>query len=83
MQAFRYEVPDPQTARLILNLLADYDKFQLDNNVKPDYCNVGGLEWQIDLGDGLEWMDWWNIDGDDIKRALTLEEEQFEGKDPE
>jgi hypothetical protein len=26
------------------SVLADYDQFQLDNNIKPDYCNVGGLQ---------------------------------------
>lgn len=25
-------------------ILADYDNFQFENKIKPDYCNVGGLE---------------------------------------
>lgn len=41
-------------AKLLLNALADYDKFQLAHRIKPDYSNTGGLE--IDRGDG--WEDW-------------------------
>lgn len=38
----------------IMNILADYDWFQLNNNIKPDYCNAGGLSM---FEDG-EWIDW-------------------------
>ena len=31
-------------AKLILAALAEYDNFQLENRIKPDYSNAGGLE---------------------------------------
>lgn len=39
-----------------LDALASYDAFQFENNIKPDYCNVGGL---MMLEDG-EWVDWYD-----------------------
>lgn len=56
MKAFEIDVPDLATADLLLDVLADYDRFQFENNVKPDYCNAGGL---MMLEDG-EWVDWFD-----------------------
>lgn len=44
MQPFHVPVSSLREARLILRTLADYDAFQFENRVKPDYCNAGGLE---------------------------------------
>lgn len=45
-------------AAWMLYTLANYDRFQYDNNVKPDYSNAGGLQiWDKDLND---WCDWYN-----------------------
>ena len=54
MEAFYVPVETLAQAKWLLQVLADYDAFQLENNVKPDYCNVGGL--QV-LEDGI-WTDW-------------------------
>ncbi|MEA7581151.1 hypothetical protein ONJ87_28130, partial [Salmonella enterica subsp. enterica serovar Anatum] len=36
----------------VMDALADYDAFQYDNNIKPDYCNANGLEmWDESLTD--------------------------------
>lgn len=62
MKAFEIEVKNLVEAKLLLTALADYDQFQLDNNIKPDYSNMGGLVvWE----DG-EWVDWENEEGRDI-----------------
>ena len=43
--------------------LADYDLFQFDNNIKPDYCNAGGLE----VFEEEEWSTWYDEEtGNDI-----------------
>jgi hypothetical protein len=44
MKPFRVSVPDVATGRLINTVLANYDRFQLENKVKPDYCNAQGIE---------------------------------------
>jgi hypothetical protein len=41
----------------LLTVLAAYDRFQLDHRIKPDYCNVGGLQ---QLDDDGEWTDWYD-----------------------
>lgn len=40
---FLVDVPDLDTAILLCDALANYDLFQFDNNIKPDYCNAGGI----------------------------------------
>lgn len=54
MKAFYRDVADLQQAVLLVEALADYDTFQLENGIKPDYCNIGGL---LTFEDG-EWVDW-------------------------
>lgn len=56
MKAFYVNVPGLAEASLILDTLGRYDAFQFENNVKPDYCNAGGLiEYDATAG---EWFDW-------------------------
>lgn len=62
MKPFFKEVPTLAAGKLLLDALADYDLFQLENNVKPDYSNAGGLQ---AIADG-EWVDWYDEDGYDI-----------------
>lgn len=57
MKPFRVDVPSVEAGVLIMDALAEYDKFQFENRVKPDYCNAGGLE--IFDADG-EWTDWYH-----------------------
>lgn len=43
-QIFYVPVPDAETGKLVMNALAQYDLFQFENKVKPDYANAQGLE---------------------------------------
>lgn len=65
MKAFERPVSSPQEAKKILELLADYDIFQFENKVKPDYSNSGGLQ----VFDGEDWVDWEDENGDNIDDA--------------
>ena len=70
MKAFHVTVYDLFQAKLLLDTLAKYDAFQFENNIKPDYSNVGGLQiWEDDLDpdeEGLKWCDWYDADGNDF-----------------
>lgn len=55
-ETFYVPVNTPEEGKKLLDTLAAYDAFQFQNNVKPDYCNVGGLQ-MFDEEDG-EWCDW-------------------------
>lgn len=55
----------------VMNMLADYDLYQLINHIKPDYSNASFLE-EYDEEEN-EWFDWMDELGDtasDILREL-------------
>ena len=70
MKSFNVPVANLVEARLLMNVLAEYDAFQFDNNIKPDYSNAGGLSVfdTTDKHDGPDgsWVDWYSEDGDEI-----------------
>lgn len=87
MKPFFIPVEGFVQAKLILEVLAQYDLFQLANRIKPDYSNAGGLQiWTDDAGEGKpgweEWDDYdqadpcatyGNIDDIDNERATELD----------
>lgn len=66
-------VDDLEQAKLIMNVLADYDIFQYENHIKPDYSNAGGLE-MFDEGEDY-WLDWHSEDGDSFDEWLEFQDE--------
>jgi len=52
-------------ARLVLKALAEYDLFQLANNIKPDYANAQGLV-QYEHHFTGAWNEWEDDDGNYI-----------------
>lgn len=69
MNPFYVKVRSSEEAQKIMEVLSDYDEFQYENNVKPDYCNAGGLE----VFEEGEWVDWVNEDGCDINEIMDIE----------
>lgn len=57
MNPFFITVLSIEEGERLLDVLAAYDQFQLDNNIKPDYCNVGGIQRYEKDEDKLEWFD--------------------------
>lgn len=51
---FYIPVESVEEGKKVMDLLAAYDMFQLQNNIKPNFCNVGGLQMLVDE----EWEDW-------------------------
>lgn len=55
-ETFYVPVETVEEGKKVMGVLAVYDLFQLQNNVKPDYVNAGGIEmWDEDE---KEWNDW-------------------------
>ena len=54
---FIVPVSSPEEGRKVLDILGAYDLFQLQHNVKPDFCNTGNIE----MWDEEEqaWVDWY------------------------
>jgi hypothetical protein len=66
MHAFYVPVESVKEAEKILTVLADYDVFQYYNKIKPDYCNVGGIEIYDANADGEGNPGWISWDDDEI-----------------
>jgi len=57
-EAFIVEVKDLNEAKLIFDTLANYDLFQFENKIKPDYCNSTVLEeWCEEENEWFSWCD--------------------------
>jgi len=69
MKAFTRAVATVSQGRMLEEAFALYDLFQLENRVKPDYCNAGGLEEYFE-GD---WTEWYSADGDTIVETVALD----------
>lgn len=53
---FYIPVKSVEEARKYMDILAAYDAFQYNHHIKPDYCNIGGLQvWDENEKD---WCDW-------------------------
>lgn len=59
-KAFHVMVDDFAQGEKICDLLALYDNFQFDNNIKPDFSNAQGIERYEDNGEGG--YGWYDID---------------------
>lgn len=69
MKPFHQTVPSVDAGILLLDALARYDQFQLENDIKPDYANVGGLE----VFEGGEWCEWSHQEtGDNIDEYMAV-----------
>ncbi len=62
MKPFHVSVSSFVHAKVLLDTLAQYDIFQYENKIKPDYSNVGGLMMLDEDG----WSDFYTEDGDQI-----------------
>lgn len=72
---FYVEVSSIEEAWKILNVLWDYDLFQYENNIKPDYINSSGVEYFDE--EENDWCEWYDEDGFDLKEHFkNLESEE-------
>lgn len=69
MASFYVDVSSVEEGVKIMNVLGAYDRFQFEHNIKPDYCNIGGLQHfvPVEVGsDQFEWEDWYIETEDDF-----------------
>jgi hypothetical protein len=69
MEPFHVPVRNVAQAKFVLKILADYDRFQFEKKVKPDYSNVAGLEVYFAGG----WQEWYDNDEHDIGTLMSEE----------
>ncbi len=68
MEDFKTEVDNPKEAKKILEILANYDIFQFERKIKPNYSNAAGLE----EFDGKEWSEWHDEEGNEINNTILF-----------
>jgi len=66
---FHVPVASVEEAVKIMNVLAEYDLFQLKHRIKPDYSNAGGLE----VFEDDEWCGWWDEETGEDDPEVWLE----------
>lgn len=67
---FEFPVPTVAAGVMLMDALAKYDLFQFENNIKPDYCNAGGLHmWAADID---QWVDWYDEETEEDDPAAWL-----------
>jgi superinfection exclusion protein gp17 len=59
---FEVGVESVAQAKFLTEVLANYDLFQFENRIKPDYSNTGGLS----VYEDGEWCDWEDENGRSI-----------------
>lgn len=62
-------VETAEEGKKVMDILAAYDLFQLENRIKPDFCNINGL--QVFNETEQVWEDWY----------LETDDEYFENVD--
>ncbi len=70
MKAFRVEVKTLEEAKLLVLALCEYDLFQFNNKIKPDYCNACGLE----VFEDGEWLDYEDDEGRTVEELISMDE---------
>ena len=75
------EVSSPEEARSIIDTIANFVNFQVDNHVFPDHCSTAGLEmWDED---SEEWVDWYDDEGFDFEEHFEQMELESDADDAE
>lgn len=74
-KSFLVDVESVEEGVRMMSVLAEYDAFQYENRIKPDYANAGGLNvYEKDYdGEGTDgWVSWYDPDSgeDDPEKYL-------------
>lgn len=64
MKAFYVDITSVEEGVKIMDILAQYDLFQYENKIKPDYANMGGIN-VFDPDDDTDspegsWVSWYD-----------------------
>lgn len=73
---FYVPVSSVDEAVKVLTTLWDYDRFQLDQHIKPDYSSASGLEVFYEEDD--EWDEWYSEDGAGVDIREFIEQREKE-----
>lgn len=77
---FQVPVSSVEEGVKLMSVLADYDIFQHDNSIKPDYANASGLQ-MFDVNDTDDspdgsWVDWFDEESGEDDPVKWLESQR-------
>lgn len=73
-KTFLVEVSSVSEGVKMMDVLGLYDAFQYENNIKPDYCNSGGLE--VYDEESEEWFTW-SIEDERLEEVYFDEPQEY------
>lgn len=74
-KCFEVEISSLEEGVKVMEILANYDAFQFEHNIKPDYCNAGGIRVWCNDSDGYGnpgWEDWYDDETGEYDPAAFL-----------
>jgi hypothetical protein len=72
VKPFEVPVRSVVEGKFLMDVLSQYDMYQLATNIKPDFSNACGLM-IYDAGEG-EWNDWYDDEGNDLSQSELAED---------
>ena len=72
-ETYYKEVSSPEEAKIIIDSIADYLNFAVDNCIFPDHCSSAGLEYYDE--EEKEWLTWYDDEGRDFREHFEVDEE--------
>ena len=71
-KVYTKEVSSPEEAKTVIDAIADYLNFAVDNCIFPDHCSAAGLEYWDE--EEKDWMTWYDDNGNDLYEHFKMEE---------
>lgn len=75
MKPFKVKVGSREEGLRLCEILADYDQFQFENKIKPDYANSGGVMFKHPV---ITENEWWEVPDESEWQDFLDELEDYE-----
>lgn len=71
-ETYYKEVSSPEEAKTIIDAIADFVNFKVDEGIFPEHCSVADLECYDE--EDKEWVTWYDEDGFDLREHFEQED---------
>lgn len=66
---FYKSVSSVEEAKIVIDSIAEFINFKVDEGIFPDHCNVAGLEYFDE--EENDWLTWYDEEGNDIDEHFS------------
>ena len=71
-ETYYKEVHTPEEAKIMIDAIADFVNFKVDEGIFPEHCSAAGLEYYDE--EEKEWFTWYDEDGYDFDEHFDKED---------